>query len=162
MRSQAEHRHRWAADMASRTGVWQQLDDFANKFIMVFWTLIMVTLRYQRLSVMCNYSYCNQKASNQQFNVICVSVSLVPVCGFDVPNAVGRSSTLSMPLQGATANPCLQSSLANCWKIYSSFNFLEGSLLHKSFSRVCSSCCQHIQMGSTPEGLWKIRQRAVK
>lgn len=32
------------ADMSFKTGVRQQLDDFANKFIMVFWTFIMVTL----------------------------------------------------------------------------------------------------------------------
>lgn len=153
VRPWAEHRHRWTTDMSFKTGVWQQLDDLANKLIMIFWTFIMVTLWSQRFSVTCNYSYSNQKTSNQQFHVACVSVLLVPLYGFDLLNTVGHCSTRRMPVQGAIAVPHPQSILANSWKIYSSFNFQWGSLLPKRFSRGCASCCQHIEMGNTPEGL---------
>lgn len=73
--------------------------------------------------MMCSCSCSNLKTSNQQFSFICVSAFLVPLYGFDVQNAVGHGSTQSVPLQGATANPCLQSNLAKSWKIYSSLTF---------------------------------------
>lgn len=96
---------------------------------------------FQRLSVMCNYSYSNHKTSSQQFNVT-------------------SGSTWSMPLQGAIANPLVQ--LANSWKIYSTFNFLQNSLLHKSFSRVCASYCQHIKNGQYPRGFMKNRTKSCQ
>jgi len=102
---------------------------------------------------MCSSSYSNQKTSNQQFRLICVSVFLVPLYGFDLLNSVGHCSTQTTPIQGAIAT---QSIFANSWKIYSSFNFLLGSLLHKSFSRDCASYRRHTDTGSTPQGLQKI------
>lgn len=158
----AEHRHRRTTDMSFKTGVWQQLDDLANKLIMIFWTLIMVTLWSQRFSATCNSSYSNQKPRHQQFHVICVSVLLVPLYGFALLNTVGHHDTQTTPIQGAVAMPWPQSVLTNSWKIYSYFNFLWGSFVHKNFSRGCASYCQHIETVSTPDGLLKIRQKAVK
>lgn len=156
---QSTHRH--TTDMAFKTGVWQQLDDLANKLIMIFWTLIMVTLWSQRFSTTCNYFYSNQKTGNEQFHVICVSALLVPLYGFDL-NTVSPCTTQTAPTQGAIATPCPQSILPNSWKIPSCFNYLLGSLLHKSFSRGCASYCQHTEIGSTPEGSRKNRQKAAK
>lgn len=121
---------------------------------MNFWTSIMVKLWSQRFNVTLNYSYSNQKANNEQFHIICVALY-----GFDL-NTVGHCSTQTMPIQGAIATPHPQSIFANIWKIYSSFIFLAGGSLEKS-GRACASYCQHTEAGSTPEGLQKIRQKAV-
>lgn len=145
--------------MSFKTGVWQQLDDLANKLIMIFRTLIVVTLWSRSFSATCNYSYSNQKTSKQQFHVICISVLLVRLYSFDPLNTVGHCSSQTMPIRGTIATPCPQSSLANRWKIYSCFNFLLGSLLHKSFSRGCASYCQHMKTSSTQRAYKKLDKK---
>lgn len=99
-------------DESFKTGVWQQLDDFANKFIMVFWIFIMVTL-VLRGSVWCAITLIPiTKPATSNSMLFVFQFSLCLWCS----EYCWSLQQQSMPVQGATANPCLHSNLANSGK----------------------------------------------
>lgn len=63
------------------------------------------------------------------------------------------------PFKVQSQCPVPSPSLANRWKIYSCFNFLPGSLLHKSFSKGCASYCQHMKTSSTQRAYKKLDKK---
>lgn len=152
-----------AADTLFKAGVWQQPDDFAKKFIMVFWTFILVTLDL-RGSVWCEVTLVpvtKPATSNLMLFVFQFSLCLCRALMLGVLLAVAAPNQclFKVQLQTPASTPALQTAgkfthlLTSCRTV---------CCTKASAFRVCASYCQHIKMGSTPEGLWKIRQKAVK